>query len=96
VSAITPVRNAVRTIGASIKSALAKALVAKMFVVDEHANDQSMKIAREVSDPRFLIFHSSERGIAAAFKCGLSHLRIIGTSYRCSKIAGRSLTSALG
>ena len=73
VSIIIPVFNREKTIGESIKSILEQTYSNfELIIVDDHSNDNSIKVAKSLNDPRIkIISHKVNKGACAARNTGI-------------------------
>lgn len=75
VSIIIPVFNREKTIGESIKSILEQTYSNfELIIVDDHSNDNSIKVAKSLNDPRIkIISHKVNKGACAARNTGIEN-----------------------
>ena len=73
VSVILPVFNAARTISAAVRSILDQTLRdIELIVVDDGSADETVRIVRQMRDPRLKLVECSHCGVAAAANTGTS------------------------
>ena len=76
VSAIVPVYNVERYVGAAIASVLAQTYTDfEIVAVDDGSTDTSLSILRGFHDPRLRIVTQANRGLAGARNTGIRHAR---------------------
>lgn len=72
VSVIMPARNASLYIDHAIRSTLrALSSRSELLVIDDHSEDSTISIVRQVRDRRLKLIESSGSGVAAALNCGI-------------------------
>ena len=71
VSVVLPVFNGARTISGSVRSILDQTLRdIELIVVDDGSTDETVRIVRQLRDPRLKLIECSHRGVAAAANTG--------------------------
>ncbi|WP_128923514.1 glycosyltransferase [Bradyrhizobium guangxiense] len=70
VSVVIPAKNAAAYVGETIASALAKAGVTEVIVVDDGSTDDTLAIVRAVRDPRLRLIRNDSAGVSAARNLG--------------------------